>query len=155
MISIIIIWFLQDFAQVFLMGICVVPDLFLLCLIMMVLLPKTSKEKQIFLIWVAFFGGLFWDLRWTNIPGLTAAINSSFVALSCYSWNKIPSPGRTVIIFALIAFASLFLSGMMHLIFWSVSTQVAIRQFLVQQLMGIPIVVLFSFYFWKASDKHV
>jgi len=54
MIYLIAVWLLQDFVQVFLMGFFIVPNIFLMLLLMMSLLPATSREKQIILIWAAF-----------------------------------------------------------------------------------------------------
>jgi cell shape-determining protein MreD len=149
-----LIWLLQDFAQVFLMGFCVVPDVFLLFLVMMALSPSVRKEKQIVIIWTAFIGGLFWDFRWTNLPGLSAAINGASVAISCYVWQKIPVQGRTATFFSFIIFSVVFFSGLLHFIFWTIPNQVAMRQFLVQQLIGLPVVALVSLFFWKVNSKN-
>jgi len=62
------LWFLQDFVQVFLMGFFIVPNIYLMTLLLMALLPATGKERQIMIIWAAFVGGLIWDFRWTNLP---------------------------------------------------------------------------------------
>ena len=91
MIYLIATWLLQDFLQVFLMGFFIVPNIFLMLLLLMSLLPAVRKEKQIFLIWIAFAGGLIWDFRWTNLPGLTAALNAGLVAGACFLWYKIPA----------------------------------------------------------------
>ena len=149
-----VIWILQDFLQVFLMGFCIMPDVFLLSLLMIVLSPNVNKEKQVVLIWVAFIGGLLWDLRWTNLPGLTAAINGASVALSCHVWQKIPVQGRSVAFFSIIIFTVMFASGFIHFIFWTDPNQVALRQFLVQQLIGVPVVALISLLFWKVHDNN-
>ena len=69
MTLLLVIWLLQDFVQLLLMGICMVPDVFLLTALFMALLPDTTKERQTKLVWAAFIGGLIWDLRWTNLPG--------------------------------------------------------------------------------------
>ncbi|NLX84683.1 MAG: hypothetical protein GXZ00_03580 [Synergistaceae bacterium] len=155
MISLTVIWFLQDFIQVFLMGFFIVPDIFLMSLLFVALLPGTIKEKQVLLIWVAFAGGIIWDFRWTNLPGLTAAINAGLVSLSCYTWRKLPAQGRTVVLFAFILTASILFSGLAHFVLWTVPSQVAFRQILVQQLLGVPLVVIFSLIYWKASDRNV
>jgi hypothetical protein len=155
MISLIAIWFLQDFIQVFLMGFFIVPNIFLMLLLFIALLPGTRKEKQIWLVWVAFAGGIIWDFRWTNLPGLTAALNAGLVSVSCYTWHKLPAQGRTVALFTSILTASILFSGLAHFALWTVPSQVALRQFLVQQLLGVPLVVIFSLIYWKASDRNV
>lgn len=46
MTLLLVIWLLQDFVQLLLMGICMVPDVFLLTALFMALLPDTTKERQ-------------------------------------------------------------------------------------------------------------
>lgn len=155
MIYLISLWLLQDFIQVFFMGFFIVPNLFLMLLLMMSLLPSTKKERQIILIWAAFAGGLIWDFRWTNLPGLTAALNAGIVAAACFLWYKIPIQGRTVVFFASILAVSIFFSGFVYFALCTVPSQVAIRQFFVQQLLGVPLIIIFSLIYWKVSDRHV
>ena len=155
MIWLIVVWFLQDFLQVFLMGFFIVPDIFLMLLLLIALLPAARKEKQILLVWLAFAGGIMWDFRWTNLPGLTAAINAGLVSVSCYTWRKLPAQGRTLVFFTFILTASILFSGLAHFALWTVPSQVALRQFFVQQLLSVPLVVLFSLIYWKASDRNV
>lgn len=155
MTSLIAFWFLQDFVQVFLMGFLVVPNIFLMLLLFMSLLPATKKERQIMLIWAAFAGGLIWDFRWTNLPGLTAALNAGIVAASCLMWQKIPAQGRSAVFFAFFLLASALFSGSVHFALWTVSSQVALRQFFVQQLLGVPLVIIFSAIYWKVSERNV
>ena len=151
----VLLWMLQDFFQVFVMGIFLVPDIFLLSLIMLAVLHPAHKDRQVMLIWAAFIGGLVWDFRWTNLPGLTAAFNGGAVAAVAYFWYKAPVQGRTTLLFAFYALLVQAASGLVHYVFWNVDTQAAIRQFMVQQLMSVPVLVILCLIFWKASDKHV
>lgn len=155
MIYMVAVWLLQDFVQVFLMGFFIVPNIFLMMLLLLSLLPATRKERQIILIWTAFAGGLLWDFRWTNLPGLTAALNAGLVAASCFLWYKIPAQGRTVVFFTFILIVSTLFSGFAHFALWTVPSQVALRQFFVQQLLGVPLVIVFSLIYWKVSDRNV
>ena len=155
MIYLIAIWLLQDFVQVFLMGFFIVPNIYLMLLLMISLLPATRKEKQIILIWAAFAGELIWDFRWTNLPGMTAALNAGLVAAACFLWYKIPAQGRTVVFFTFILIASILISGFAHFALWTVPSQVALRQFFVQQFLGVPLVIVFSLIYWKVSDRNV
>jgi hypothetical protein len=155
MIPVVGVWFLQNFAQVFLMGFMIVPDVFLMLLILMALLPSTPKDRQVFLIWAAFAGGLIWDLRWTNLPGLTAAINGGVVAVSCFFWHKIPVQGRSALFFAFVLILAALFSGFVHFVFMTVSNQVALRQILVQQLVGVPLAVIFALIYWKAAARDI
>ena len=137
------------------MGFFIVPNIYLMLLLMISLLPDTWKEKQIILIWAAFAGGLIWDFRWTNLPGMTAALNAGLVAAACFLWYKIPAQGRTVVFFTFILIASILISGFAHFALWTVPSQVALRQFFVQQLLGVPLVIVFSLIYWKVSDRNV
>lgn len=137
------------------MGFFIVPNIYLMLLLMISLLPATRKEKQIILIWAAFAGGLIWDFRWTNLPGMTAALNAGLVAAACFLWYKIPAQGRTVVFFTFILIASILISGFAHFALWTVPSQVALRQFFVQQLLGVPLVIVFSLIYWKVSDRNV
>ena len=149
-----VVWLLQDFVQLLLMGICMVPDLYLLTILFLALIPNTSKERQNMLVWAAFIGGVIWDLRWTNLPGLTAAIGGGVVGLACFLWQKVPSQGRSAGLFAVMSiFCELLYAGV-HFFFWTIPSQTAMRQFLVQQLMAVPLIILFSWLFWKVSVKH-
>ncbi len=155
MISLIAVWFLQDFVQVFLMGFFVVPNIYLMTLLLLSLLPTARKERQIVLIWAAFAGGLIWDFRWTNLPGLTAALDAGILSASCWIWQKIPAQGRSPVFFAFLMIGSVLFSGTVHFMLWTVSSQVALRQFFVQQLLGVPLVVVFSLIYWKVSERNV
>lgn len=147
-------WLLQDFAQLLLMGLCMVPDFFLLTALFMALLPGVSRERQSALVLAAFLGGLAWDLRWTNLPGLSAAISGGVIGLACYLWQKTPVQGRTPGLFAALAvFCELLYAGV-HYLFWTIPSQTAMRQFLVQQLIAVPLIILFAWLYRKASDNN-
>lgn len=148
------IFFLQDFLQVLVMGLFLVPDIFLLCVILLALLKSEKSNRLIGLIWIAFACGLLWDLRWTNLPGLTAAFNGAAVAACAFLWYKTPSQGRSTALFAVLAFMTQVLSGVIHYIFWNVASQAAFRQFIVQQVLSVPVLVILCFIFWKASDMN-
>jgi len=153
-IILLFIFLIQDFLQVLVMGISLVPDLFLLCIIMLVLVPGGRKDKQTTLIWISFIGGLIWDLRWTNLPGLTSGFNGAVVAAAICLWYKAPVQGRTTLLFAAFAFVTQILSGMVHFVFWNVSTLAAMRQFAVQQILSLPALVILCYIFWKVSERN-
>ncbi|NLV82150.1 MAG: hypothetical protein GXZ18_03955 [Synergistaceae bacterium] len=155
MIKILFIWILQDLLQTLTMGLCIIPDFFLMSIIYLALTSNSNKERQITLIWIAFIGGLFWDLRWTNLPGLTAAINGGMVALSCFLWEKTPAQGRSVGMFVFLLVCTQVFSRLINLIFWTIPSQVAFRQLIVQLLLSVPIIVILSFFYWKAYDRRV
>lgn len=149
-----VVWILQDFAQLLLMGICMVPDAFMLLALLLALLPETKKERQTQMVLAAFIGGLIWDLRWTNLPGLTAAIGGGAIGLSCYLWQKIPVQGRSTAAFAFFSTGCELLYAAIHYLSWTIPSQTAIRQFIVQQLMALPVIVLVSWLYWKVASRN-
>ncbi len=155
MIAFAAFWLIQDFAQVLMMGLSMVPDIFLLSIILSALLSNNRRDRQILLIWIAFLGGLIWDLRWTNLTGLTAAVNAAAVSLVCFVWQMTPAQGRTVALFTVMCMAVQIFSGVVHYIFWIIPSQAAVRQITVQSLLSVPVIIIISLLYWKASDKHV
>jgi len=156
MILPIAVWFLQDIIQVTFMGIFLVPEIFFLGLLFAGLQPDNERGHAYgWYIAVGFVGGLFWDLRWTNIPGLTAGLYGFLLALVFIIWHQIPVQGRSDKAFALCALVAQFVSALVHALLWTVSNAVVIRLFLIQQLLGIAIVMLLSFAYKKAIYRHV
>lgn len=153
-LSLALILLLQDFLQVFVMGIFLVPDIFLVSVLLFALVRSDNKAKQVTLIWIAFIGGLLWDLRWTNLPGMTAALNGAAVAAAIFFWYKAPVQGRTTLLFGLFTLLTQVLSGVIHYIFWYAGTQASLRQFMVQQILCVPVLVVLCFIFWKVSDRN-
>ena len=149
-----VIWLLQDFVQLLLMGLCMVPDAFLMTALFMALLPGVSRERHSRLVWAAFIGGLAWDLRWTNLPGITAAIGGGLVGLACFIWQKTPVQGRTSGLFAIMAALCELIYAGVHFFFWTIPSQTAMRQFIVQQLMAVPLIVIFAWLYWKVSGAN-
>jgi len=155
MIALVVVWLLQDFFQVFTMGILIAPNVFLMSVIFMALKPRGEFENFGVFIWAAFLGGLVWDLRWTNLPGLTAAVNSAMTAAACIIWRKMPVQGRSVALFTIMTSVSMVVSGLVHFLFWTMPSQAALRQLAVQQLTGVPVIAVISLIFWRVSDRHV
>lgn len=154
MILLSLIWLLQDFAQLLLMGICMIPDVFLLTILFIALLPEKSKEEQSKLVWIAFFGGLLWDLRWTNLPGLTSAISGGVIGLACFIWQKLPAIGRTPLAFMAVSAFCELVYALGHYFFWTIPSQSALRQFIVQQLIAVPVIIIFAWLFGRASERN-
>lgn len=156
MILPVLVWLLQDIIQVVFMGIFLVPEIFLLALIFASLQPDNERGHNFgWYIAVGFVGGLLWDFRWTNIPGLTAALNGVLLALIFTSWHLIPVQGRNDKTFAACALGAQLISAAVHAMLWTVSSSVAVRLFAIQQLFGIALIILLSFAYKKAIYRHV
>lgn len=153
MILLALIWLLQDFVQLMLMGICMIPDVFLLTILFIVLLPGKTKEEQSKFIWAAFIGGLLWDLRWTNLPGLTSAVSCGLIGAACVMWQKLPAIGRTPPAFMFISAACQLVYALTHSFFWAMPSQSALRQFIVQQLIAVPVIIVFTWLFGRVSER--
>jgi hypothetical protein len=94
------------------------------------------------LIWLSFGGGVLWDFRWVTFPGMSGLINALAVLAIYTVWDRTPLAGRSVPLFALLAGAAHFLSGVVHYMAWAVPGESAVRMFLVQQLLGVPALAL-------------
>jgi len=106
MMPLIGLWYLQDLFQALLSERFLAPDLFLVFLIYRV--TKNPREASP-VIWPALVGGLFWDLRWTSLPGFTGAVYAFLAALCVVAWNHIPYPGRNAGLFSSSPFRRRFL----------------------------------------------
>ncbi|MBQ9881600.1 MAG: hypothetical protein IJM42_03195 [Synergistes sp.] len=153
MIFLSLIWLLQDLVQLILMGICMIPDVFLLTILFLALLPWKTRDDQSKLIWAAFIGGLLWDLRWTNLPGFTSAVGCGLVGAACIMWQKLPAIGRTPVAFMFISAACQLLYALTHCFFWAMPSQSALRQFIVQQLIAVPVIIIFTLLYGRVSER--
>lgn len=138
----IVVWLIQDFAQVMLMGICVVPDLFLLAALLIAAVNKNDNMAR--LIWTVFLGALAWDLRWTNTPGLSAALGSFITGIGYVVWKKIPAQGRSLWSFCVFSLVCSLVYGGAHFMLWTIPSQSAVRQFAMQQILSVPMIILCS-----------
>ncbi|NLB82858.1 MAG: hypothetical protein GX791_01300 [Synergistaceae bacterium] len=109
-------WYAQDFLQVLGTGTALVPEVFLLTLVVFsVFRPERGSE----ILWAAFFGGVLWDLRWVGFPGITSLVYGITLTAMQLFWNSLPVSGRTVPLFGAsllgasipIALTRIFLSG--------------------------------------------
>ncbi|GAB1485541.1 hypothetical protein MASR2M79_05880 [Aminivibrio sp.] len=89
-------WYAQDFLQVLGTGTALVPEVFLLTL---VVLSVFRPEKGPEILWAAFFGGVLWDLRWVGFPGITSLLYGITLTAVQLFWNSLPVSGRTVPLF--------------------------------------------------------
>lgn len=150
------VWVLQDLLQVLMMGFLLVPEFFLLILVYKVLVSPAVTDQIALWIWYAFLGGIVWDLRWAVLPGVSALVNVASVAFVSWVWTRTPPGGRSVPFFAALAGGAHFFSGIVHYFAWASPSQAAVRMFLIQQLMTIPVlIVLCTIYAFRAADTHV
>lgn len=149
-------WLLQDILQVLAMGFMLVPECFLLVMMYRIVSGPLNPRRISWWVWFAFAGGALWDLRWAAFPGMSALINVAAVATLYWIWNRTPLGGRSAILFATLAGGIHFLSGIAHYFAWAVPSQAAIRMFLTQQLLSVPVlVILCMVYAFKATETHV
>lgn len=154
MIINIIIWLIQDLAQVFAMGLMLVPEVFILVMMYRVMTPPAGRGGVGALVWTSFAGGLIWDLRWASMPGTSALTNVICVAWARWMWLRTPAGGRGPVMFAIVAAPALFTSGLVHYIAWAVPSQAAIRMFALQQVLSvIPLAILAALYAARTKGR--
>ena len=157
MIVALLVWLLQDMLQVLAMGIMLVPEFFLLVVLYKIVSGPLYPTRVAQWIWFAFAGGVVWDLRWVGVPGMSALINVVAVVLVYWIWDRTPAGGRSAVLFAMVAGGAHFLSGVVHYVAWAVPSQAALRLFLIQQLIAVPVLIgLCLVYVFKARGApHV
>ena len=150
------VWLFQDLAQVLAMGFMLVPEFFLLTLAYGVATGSLRPGRISALMWFGLYGGIMWDLRWAPSPGLSGLINIIAVMVVYVVWNRTPPPGRGALLFAVLAGAAHFLSGIAHYLAWTAPSASAVRMFLIQQLTGVPVLVLLCvLYAYRKTGAHV
>lgn len=151
-----LVWLGQDLLQVLFMGFLLVPSAFLLLMLFRTAAGIARSQSITSCVWQGFVGGVIWDFRWTGLPGLSAVLNTLAIAFVAWIWWRSPATGRTPLLFAITAGGAHFLVGFAHYLTWDVSNVTALRLFFVQQLIMLPLLILFYiFYAWKVSDTHV
>ena len=143
MISLAAVWLLQDLLQLLAMGIIIIPELFLLTVAYEIVSGSLSQARICMLIWIAFIGGLIWDLRWVTFPGMSSLANLTSVLAIYTVWNRTPITGRSVLMFGMLACAAHFLSGSIHFLAWTTPAESSLRLLIIQQLLGMPALALF------------
>ena len=150
-----LLWLIQDILQVLMMGFTLVPDIYTLILLASALMPGVDEEKQKKLIWLAFFGGLMWDLRWTNLIGLMACVNVLIIFFVPNYWKKVPAQGRTPYLLAFLLFCSQLFTAASNYIFWSVPSSVAVRLIGIQLILVLPVILLIAYLYKKVYENYV
>ncbi|MDR1915892.1 MAG: hypothetical protein LBQ58_04885 [Synergistaceae bacterium] len=151
-----LVWLLQDLMQVLAMGFMLVPEFFLMVVAYKIVSGPMWQTRIALWIWFSFFGGVLWDLRWGTSPGMSALINASAVTLLYAVWNRTPAGGRSALLFAALAGGIHVMSGITRYLAWAVPSHAAVRMFLIQQLLCIPVLAaLCMMYAFKRPDAHV
>lgn len=151
----ILLWLVQDILQVLMMGFTLVPDIYTLILLASALMPGVEEDKQKKLIWFAFFGGLMWDLRWTNLVGLMACVNVLIVYFMPVYWKNVPAQGRSPYVFASLLFGAQLFTAASNYVFWSVPSSVAVRLIGIQLIFVLPVIFLIAYLYKKVYENYV
>jgi hypothetical protein len=138
-------WYVQDILAVLSYDAFLVPDIFLLY----ILYKKFSDfsrdvDNEILLIWVSFFGGILWDLRWIEIFGLFAFIYVGTFLCASWAWSLFPESGHTVSIFFAILWMSQLPGFFAGLYLWNVGTEYYLKSIFILQAYSIPLSAIFS-----------
>jgi len=142
-----IFWLVQDLLTVLMSGILRVPEFFLLALVYRLL--TCERDAYVSCIWIAFFGGLLWDLRWVGIPFFTICYVVVIMAILAF-WNTIPVSGRTMlIVFSLFWSAQLLPAVLSVLVLERGTGSVSWTLFFVQQGITVPISFLSAFFYFQ------
>jgi rod shape-determining protein MreD len=136
-------WLLQDLLQVLVHGWIFVPDVFLMALLFA--LPLKNHEEGL-LLWIAFFGGILWDLRWSGLIGLTAGLYLLALMGMKGIWELVPpsAKGFSMVLGLVLGFH--FMVGLLRLLFFGGQGGVLFVQFAGQQLGGALVVLLAYMY---------
>lgn len=138
----VLLWLIQDMLQVLFMGFFLVPDLFFIGLLKVSIRDEQFKFQ--WPVWVALLGGVLWDLRWTSVVGLTGAMQALVLTMAMAVWNRTPSPGRSPLLWVVLACSSQLALGVVRLFLWGDSSLAALRMLLIQQLTALPMVLIYA-----------
>ena len=146
-------WFLQDLLQVFFLGFCLVPNIYLASLLLVTMLDfsddKLSSET---LLW-AFVGGFFYDLRWTNIPGCSSLSWCLALALATAVWEHIPVNMRDYASYFQLSFFTLLFSELFLFVFFANSSLTLWKLLLLSVLLCLLVAFLSSIVYKRYKDS--
>lgn len=149
---VVISWFFQDILQAFLSQSILVPEYFLPFLLYRVF--SSEYDSKAF-IWIAFGGGILWDLRWTGLPGMSSGIYVSIILLLNWIWSLLPETGRTTLVFVILMWSGSFLVYLSRIFVWDARGYSFYSGFIVQQLCIIPLLILMGVWRnWKAGQQN-
>ena len=147
-------WYLQDTFAVLSSNALLVPDIFLLYILYYSFSDFSwDQEKEILLIWISFFGGILWDLRWIGIPGIFALIYAGTFLCALWAWSLFPESGHTASMFFIILWASQLPGFFAGLFLWNIGTEYYFNSMLICQVYSIPLSAFFSLLFYLRKLK--
>ena len=149
-INSLLMWFLQDLLQVFLRGWMLIPDFMLMFVCYKSITSNYGLSRM---IWIAFVGGLCWDLRWAGILGLNALAYTVALILSFWFWNLMPKNGRTPVILAAVMLMGHLTVAVFRLIILGIPSHYLLYQVALQQSYAVVLSIIFGFVFYKRGDK--
>ncbi|MGI6784620.1 MAG: hypothetical protein ACOX5A_10465 [Aminivibrio sp.] len=146
-------WYLQDFLWVLTNGKAIVPELFLMALVIRAL---GNEGRGVEVLWAAFLGGMLWDLRWVGFPGLSSLFYVVTILMSRWAWFALPQSGRTPPLFGAALWAAFFpISAVRNFLGGARGAGILTTYFL-QQSYLLPLVLLASLaYAWKLKNTDV
>ena len=149
----IFLWLIQDFLTVFAGGSARIPGLFILGLTYKILDDSTS-ENRLSSIWIAFAGGILWDLRWVGVPGFFTLGYVIVVLITIQIWGLIPpqnrSSGTGIIIFILLEISQLVPPLVPVLVLGGATGW---QFFISQQLYALPVICICMYVFSQKVKK--
>jgi len=136
-------WLLQDFLTVLTEGAMRVPEIFLLCLVYRLL--TKGRGINVFIIWMAFVGGLVWDLRWIGIPGFFTLSYVGVVMIVLGLWNTLPASGRAPFLVFFLFWGAQLLPTVLSILVLERNVESRWMLFCVQQGCAVPLSLLSAF----------
>ena len=147
-----IFWLTQDLLTVLMSGTVRMPEIFLLSLVYRLL--TGDRDVYVPVIWIAFFGGLLWDMRWVGIPLFSLCYVVIVMAVMSV-WNTLPASGRTMfVIFFLFWTAQLLPAVLSVLILERETENLSWTLFMVQQGCAAPVSLLSTFFYFKHEKSQ-
>lgn len=148
-------WYLQDLLAVLSSDAFLIPDIFLGYLVYYGLSTVKDPDDEVLVLWLAFLGGLMWDFRWFNMPGLFALIYVFVFLAASWSWNLLPESGKTGAVMWVILWCSLFPGYLASLYIWGVRGETFMRSLAIQQIYSLSISTLFTYlYIRKLKSQN-
>lgn len=151
MMGLILVLLLQDLIQVFGVGFFPVPDL-----VLFLLLYRLSCKgwDLIQIIWMAFFAGLAWDLRWASFAGGSSLFYVLAAVVFFVAWTNVPASARTSFLsLVLLTMAQLLVSAG-RVLFSFGQEEMVFQFFLIQQALALPGAVVVAWLVGRNMGDH-